>query len=428
MWAFALRFRAAHLNEMIVPWRISGPLDPGALRAALTDVTRRHPTLRARLSYHAGQLYQVVLPCTDVELPLIEVDAPSPDRRLQAALDIVNDENRTPLDVIAGPTLVSRLIRLAPEDHVLCLYIHHAMCDGWSLQIILRDLATFYQCRRDGTPANLPPLAEQYADAARWETSNYEAGGFDDEIRYWQEELRDPPPPIALPAIAARKGNRDWRAGTAEVVRSGQHWRALSDLARRLRVSPFALCLSAFVALLRQRTGLEDMVLGVPTLNRWSEQSMCYVGYVTSLMPLRLRPRGTLGFDALCVQVHGSVRTMLANGRVPLELLLRETPLAPSGHTVFPIWCQLQEGGYATPFEAAGLRFESLATERKSMLAELDVDLFSSDQAWRCEFGYRTALFEPAAVQGMLHDYLRLLDWAQTEPSQSVAALSARLT
>jgi len=427
MWAFALRYRTANLNEMIISWRVRGPLRTDLLEASIGDLVARHPTLRARLSYQHGQLYQVVVPPAPVELAVVEVDGATTDDRLAAAIALLNAPGRPAPDIINGPTMLARLFRIGVDDHVLCLYVHHAMCDGWSIGIMLNELMAFYRARLDGVPANLPPLTEQYADIAQWELRAYEAGELDDEIRYWRGELDGLPPPVALPTIGPRKGNRDWRARTTHVHESQAFMHALRELAGKLRVSPFAMLLAALAVLLRQRTGNEDLLVGVPTLNRWSAQAMQIVGYMTSMLPVRVRPRGDIAFDTLCQQAHSSIRKMLAYGRVPLEVLLRETSLAPSGNTVFPIWAQFLEDASTADYEAAGLRFNPLATERRSLLAELDVDMVGAVGGWRCEFAHRSALFDADVMHTMLLDYVRTLRHVLEQPRQSVRELSDRL-
>ncbi len=428
MWAFALRYRTANLNEMVIPWRVRGPLRIDLMEAALSEVVARHPTLRARLVYQHGQLSQVVMPPQPVCLQVTEVGGDDAESRVEAAVTLLNDPGREALDIISGPTFLARLYRIGADDHVLCIYVHHAMCDGWSIGIMLREMMSFYRAQLDGVPADMPRLTEQYADIAQWELRAYESGELDDEIRYWRTELDGLPPPIALPTVGARKGNRDWRARTTHVNEAAPFMHGLRELAGKLRVSPFALLLAALAVLLRQRTGGEDLLVGVPTLNRWSAQAMQLVGYMTSMLPVRVRPAGALGFDALCAQAHSSIRKMLAYGRVPLEVLLRETALAPSGNTVFPVWAQFLEDGATADYEAAGLRFSPMATERRSLLAELDVDMLGSATDWRCEFAYRTSLFDPDAMQSMLLDYVRTLRHAMEQPRATVRELGERLS
>jgi hypothetical protein len=119
---------------------------------------------------------------------------------------------------------------------------------------------------------------------------------------------------------------------------------------------------------------------------------------------------------------------MLAYGRVPLEVLLRETALTPSGNTVFPIWAQFIEDGTAADYELAGLRLSPVATKRRNLLAELDLDMLGSATDWRCELAYRTSLFEDDFVQSMMLDYVGTLRHVLERPHTSVQELGARLS
>lgn len=428
MWAFAIRFPRAHLNEMIMPWRVQGPLDVGALRHAVDDVVQRHPALRSRLAYEHGQLLQTVDPHTSFELPLENVDAGSTDDNLAAAMEAVRGGDPRPIDVINGPTTVGRLYRIGDQDHVLCLRVHHAMCDGWSIGVLLDDLLASYEARVAGRQADLPPIAQQMWDVARWEIDSYEGGGFASEIEFWQTELAGLPPPLALPALRSRKGLRDWGAQVEVVERPRPVLELLRNVARTLRVSPFAVLLAALTVVLRHRTGTEDQLLGVPTLNRWSDDALRYVGYATSLMPVRVRLSGADRFDGLCRQANASTRKMLAYGRVPLEVLLRETELSSQGNSVFPVWCQYIEGAWSATVARAGLRVSGLATERHTMLAELDLDIFGEEDRLLCEFGYRSALFADQSMKRVLADFLGVLRAGMERPTSSVSELAALLS
>ncbi len=427
MWAFALRYRAAHLNEMVIPWRVRGPLRPDVLGEALTDLTRQHPTLRSRLSYQHGQLLQLVMPVEPVTVRVASAEGETPDARLRAAMAEITGGAREHVDILSGPTLIARLLPLGPDDHLLALHVHHAMCDGWSIGIMLRDLVALYQARLAGTVCELPLLPEQYADVARREAETYASGGFAEEIGYWQEKLANLPPPLALPAIGARKGNRDWRSAEMFVKQPAAFMHGMREVTRQQRVSLFALFVAALSVVLRHRSGRQDLLIGVPTLNRWTNESMQFVGYATSMLPLRVRPESGLAFNALCKQVNGSVREMLAYGRVPLEVLLRETPLAPLGNNVFPIWCQYLEGRAVLAESSAGLSFEPLPTERNSLLAELDVDLAGFDDAWRCDMAYRQSLFTAPMVSQLMADLVATLERVQQDATQPLDDLVLRL-
>ena len=162
------------------------------------DVIARHAALRTRLSFTDGQLLQVADPPEPVELTPSTVQGASPEQRLETASTILQEDGAEALDITVGPPLRLRLLRLGEADHMLGFHVHHAMCDGWSSDVIMRDLTAFYAARTENRSADLPTLSEQFSDFAAWEIRNYETGGFADEIAYWKEELTALPPPIEL--------------------------------------------------------------------------------------------------------------------------------------------------------------------------------------------------------------------------------------
>jgi amino acid adenylation domain-containing protein len=426
LWAFATRYPKERLNELLVPWRITGPLQVDALRGALGDLLARHPTLRAVLRYEQGELDQIVSPAAAVDLPLVEATGESIEARLAQALAGLTADDAPAIHALSGPSFAARLTQLGPHDHLLALWVHHAMCDGQSLEVMRRDLLALYAARCAGTPSPLKPLALQMADVTLHERAALERGDFAAEVKHWKRELADLPGPIQLPATGARKGRPDWRGEVQQVARGAAFMQSLAAWARQRRASTFAVLLAALATLLHQRSGRNDLVLGVPTLNRWSEEAMQFVGYATSLMPLRLRPEPGLSFEAMVLQAHGAVSRMLTHGRVPLELIQQETALGGHGRALFPIWCQFVDE--SADLSAAGLTITVLPAPRRTMLAELDLDLYGSAQGLRAEFGHRPSIFDAGAMGAFVADYFALLDAALAEPAQSVAALGDRLS
>ncbi len=426
MWATAQRYRGAPLNVMILPWRIQGPLDIPALEAAVGDLVARHPTLRTRLSFSAGQLLQIIGAAEPLTLNLSDVDGATPEARLQAATSILREEGRQALDPVLGAPFRLRLLRLDEADHVLCFFIHHAMCDGWSSQVIARDLVAFYSTRTQGRTAKLPELAKQYADFATWQIRTYEAGGFSNEITYWRKELADLPPPIELPTMVPRKGNRDCRAECPVNIESPGNLAALKDVAQHHRVSLFSVLLAGLAVLLHQRTGAHDLIVGVSTVNRWSHQDMQFVGCATNLLPARVHLTGAVGVDELLGQVHATIRRLGANGRIPLQLILREIQGSLAVGPIFPVWCQYRVLSPPIILESEGLSMTPLLVLRSAILCDLEVDLIESDRGLECEFAHRAALFESRVVAALMADYSAILSLLVREPGLRVSDLCDR--
>lgn len=423
MWALAQRHRSAPLNVMNLAWRLRGPVDAAALEVALADLVARHPTLRTRLAMVGGRLRQIVQPATRMPLMLSQAAADTGVDCLQAAIEQLRVDGRKAIDLGAGAPARAHLVRVGTDDHLLGIFVHHALCDGWSSQILVEDLAAFYAARALDAAAERPRLAMQYVDWTREQLATDTAGGYADEIAYWRQELAVPPPPLVLPAVGVRRGNRDFFAEAPVHREDAATFGAIRALARSRRVTPFAVLLAALGVLLHQRTAADDLLIGISTLGRWSPAAMHFVGCATNMLPARLRPAAGLGFDALLGQVHSTLRKLMAYGRIPQEVLTREIQVPP----IVPIWCQAREQTAGARVESLGLTFTPLVVPRGTLLGELDVDMLQSLHGLECEFAYRPSLFSADQVSALMADYGAVLRGAVAEPQASVAALAARL-
>jgi non-ribosomal peptide synthetase component F len=206
-----------------------------------------------------------------------------------------------------------------------------------------------------------------------------------------------------------RKGNRDWRAESPSRIEPQEMLVGLKAFARSRRTSLFAVLLAAFAMLLHQKTGTDDLVVGISTVNRWSKDAMELVGCFTNLLPARIRLRGITTFDELATQAHATIKRVLAFGRVPLEVILREIDAPLSSGPIFPIWCQFREPLPAITLETDALSLKPLLIERAAILCDLEADLIESDDALECVFAHRAALFETSMISSMMSDYGAIL-------------------
>lgn len=423
MWASAQRYRHAPLNVMNLAWRVRGVLRVAVLERALADLVERHPTLRSRLTLQGGQLLQEVLEPTPVTVIESAVQGDGEEARLACAVAMLRDLGRQAIDVVTGPPMRVHLLSMASDDQLLGLCVHHAMCDGWSSQIIVQDLLRFYEARAYGQKAELPALAVQYADVAAAQIRDSETGGYDDAIKYWRAELSGLAPQTALPSSGTRKGNRDFFASSPLQAEPTQVLAAVREAARKSKVSTFSFLLAAVAVLVRGRTGSQDLIVGVPTLNRWSRDEMQFVGCATSLLPARIRPEPGMSFAELSQQVHATVRRLLAYGRIPLELILRETQSSPMGGPVFPVWCQTRQEAPIARIESLQLSFAPELIERGTLLADLDVDMIESPSGLLCEFAHRPSLFSSDFIAALMTHYGQILRAAALEPAVGIDSL-----
>ncbi|MBV8201845.1 MAG: non-ribosomal peptide synthetase, partial [Acidobacteria bacterium] len=179
--------------------RLRGRLDGGALARSLDAVARRHETLRTTFANREGRPEQVIAPEPGLRLPLIDLGPLPAAAREAQARRLAAAERRRGFDLARGPLVRMTLLRLAAEDHVVLLTMHHMVSDGWSMGLLIRELGEGYAalCRR--RPAALAELPIQYADFAHWQRQWLQGEVLDNELAFWRHRLRGAPPELALP-------------------------------------------------------------------------------------------------------------------------------------------------------------------------------------------------------------------------------------
>ncbi len=428
MWATAQRLRGVPVFIMVMPWRLRGHLDHGRLEAALSDVTDRHAALRTSLTYDQGQLLQVIRPEASVplerhrDLALGDGDG---DAAMPVALERLRAHARRGLDLAKGPVFTAHLWTLAPRDHLLGLIVHHAFCDAWSAQILMRDLVECYRARLLGERAELGDLAMSFADFAREQFETHERGGYATELDYWRRQLAQPPAALAFPVMQGRERDRHFETALVTAHGDEVQLQALKSVSRAHGVSVFALLLAVVAATIHRRTGAEDLLLGVSTLNRWTPAARSFIGCASSLLPARLRPSAGVPRLTLAQQAHQTVRELLAYGRVPLELILRETQsaLLGTGSVAMPVWAQLQEPAESLMLSAEGLMVEPMGIDRVAMNCNLEFDLLQTAQRLTSQLAYRVALCDHAFAQDLLADFEDQLGEFLRDPNGRVGAV-----
>ena len=172
---------------------LSGPLDATALERALDALVARHEALRTRLGTSAdGGLVQVIDPPWHAKLDrtdLSEESGLAPGERLRRLRAFIDAQAAAPFDLSADRLVRTWLLRLADDEHILLIVIHHAIFDGWSVQVLAAELAALYGQEAGGEPAGLEPLPVQFADYALWERDRLRGPVLAELEDYWRRTL-----------------------------------------------------------------------------------------------------------------------------------------------------------------------------------------------------------------------------------------------
>ncbi|KAB8194430.1 amino acid adenylation domain-containing protein [Nonomuraea phyllanthi] len=397
--------------------RIRGPLDAGALTGAFADVVARHEPLRTRFPGHDGRPVAVVDPPGPVPVERVDLDTPEQAARL------LEERANTPFELGSAPPLRVTLVRLGPADHVLCVVLHHIIGDGWSLNVLMDDLARCYTARLDGTRADLPPLATtygEYADAQR---------AADADVGYWTARL-DGAAPLELPLDRPRPARRGSAGAEVWFDLDPALVGAVRRLARAERCTPFMVLLAAYQALLARHTGQDDIVAGSPTAGRDRPELEPMVGMFASTMVLRGDLSGDPPFTELLKRTRRTVLEAMAHGGTPVERVLsaldieRDLSRTPLFQTMFGLHNAAVGYGEATTF--AGLESEPFPHGAPPAMVDLRVDLWPDGErngGLRGAFVYAAELFSPETVARFAARYRALLECAVRDPGARLSEL-----
>jgi amino acid adenylation domain-containing protein len=406
--------------------RLEGALDRAALRAALTEIVRRHEALRTRFGVADGAPVQVIDAAGPVDLPLVDLQAlPAAAAEEQARL-LVRAEGCRPFDLARGPLLRAGLVALGAEEHILSLNMHHVIGDAWSTSVLVRELRELYEACSQGRPSPLPELAVQYADFAVWQRQWLSGEVLEAEIRYWRDRLGVAPPVLELPtdrprpAVQTFRGTNTWFALPAELSER------LQALSRDAGSTLFMALLSAFYALLARYSGQSELVVGTPIAGRNHLETENLIGFFVNTLVLRADLGGDPEFGALLRQVKELTLSSYAHQDLPFEKLVNELqPQRDLSRTpLFQVMFALQNVP-AEALESPGLRLQSVPAGSGMSKFDLTGIFFGSggEGELRGTFEYNKDLFDAATIRRLAEHFQVLLAGLAEEPRRQVSAL-----
>ncbi|MGE5829627.1 MAG: non-ribosomal peptide synthetase, partial [Micromonosporaceae bacterium] len=264
-------------------WQVRGPLDVGALRAALTGVVQRHEALRTRFADDGGRPYQIIDPPPEhFPLSMVDTDDPSP---------LIAAEAQRPFDLATGPVFRGTVLRMAPDNHILLLTVHHIVADGASIAVLMNELAARYSAALLGTPYAMPALAVQPADVAAHQRRQLTGAALDARLDYWRDRLAGLPT-LNVPSQRPRPPARTPAGHTVELPSPPALGRQIKEYAQAARASVFEVTLAGFFTVLSRYTGQADLVIGSVFAGRTLSEVEPLIGYFADPAVLRVSLAG----------------------------------------------------------------------------------------------------------------------------------------
>ncbi|HEX5835671.1 MAG TPA: amino acid adenylation domain-containing protein, partial [Pyrinomonadaceae bacterium] len=404
--------------------RLTGPLNVAVLEKALNSVVQRHEVLRTTFAVVDGQPVQQIHPHQPWQLPVTNLGNPAPVEREDAVKKLVEEEAQRPFNLTSGPLLRAQLLPLDPDDHVLMLTMHHCVSDGWSLRVLVKEVAALYEAIASGAAPPLEDLPIQYADYAVWQREWLKADVLDEQLAYWKQQLSDAPPFLELPADRPRPAIQTHRGAVATFTLNADLTKGLKELSRREEVTLFMTLMAGWQTLLHRYSGQQDIVVGIPVAGRNHPDLEALIGFFVNTLVVRANLGGEPAFRELLRRVKEVALAAYAHQDVPFEKLVEE--LQPernmSYSPLFQVTISLQNDAEAE-WTLPGLKLSSLPRETVSAKFDLSLTMIETQAEIECLLEYNADLFDAVRIERMLVHFENLLQSAVENPDQPISTM-----
>ncbi|MEU0009590.1 condensation domain-containing protein, partial [Streptomyces sp. NPDC006314] len=402
-------------------WRLRGEFDIAAFTCALNELRRRHEILRTHFENVAGEPVQVIAEPTPLDVPVVDWSGKDETAAEKEAVAWSRRVAVEPFDLTRGPLLRVRIIRLAPDCHLLMLVVHHIIVDGWSMDVFWRELGALYEAARDGSGPALDALPIQYSDYAEWQESWMTSDAAQQQLTYWKDQLRGAPEAMDLPTDRVRPTVLSGRGERVDFSVPPATLTALRTLAEANDASLFMVLLAAWDVFLARCTGTSDIITGTPVAGRTSGDLEGLMGLFVNQLPLRVKWDGDPTFTEMVRLVRDVALGGYANQDIPFERVVEA--VAPERRaSMNPIFQIAFDGGREDQNpRLPGLDLETVSAEASSTGFDLEMRLAVEGDTLAGSLRYSPDLFERRTVDRFIAQYCRILRSAASNAESRVS-------
>ena len=424
LWLYEQKLPGTSAYNFPMARRIRGSIDVAALERALGVLVERHESLRTAFREIDAAPWQIVLDPRAVDVEQYDLRGASPESRDGEAERVLRQVAEQPFDLAAGsfPRIV--VVRLADDESLLLIVVHHIVFDGASVNLLFRELALAYEAEVSGTASGLLPPSVQLADVAVWERRPGNEARIAAALSYWREYLAGAPSSVDLPTDSPRPATATGPGARFATTLSPTTRRAMHAIAAAHATTPFVVLLAAFQALLHRYSAQDDVVVGTVVAGRGRAETSGVLGYLANTLACRARFEGNPTFATLIAQVRLGMVHALGQPEVPYEKLVQtlRAEVPPHERALFDVMLTMQDasGGIGRLGTAT---LEPLGIDIGAAKFDLSVSATDAPHGIRMVVEYRSDLFRPETIQRFIGHFETLLLSASAAPHAAISEL-----
>jgi amino acid adenylation domain-containing protein len=413
--------------------RLEGEFDQDAFRGALDELVRRHESLRTSFPLVDGAPVQRVAPPAPAELTFYDLSALRDDERNDETARLVREQARTPFWLETGPLFRADLVKLSEGEHLFLATLHHAIADGWSLDVLWHELTALYGSFSRGEASPLPEPRIQYGDFSVWQRAWLQGEVLERQVAFWRRTLEGAPPLLALPTDRPRPAVQTHNGAVERVFLPRHAADAVLALARQEGATLFMVLMAAMDLVLSRQSGQDDVVVGTPIAGRTRAETDRVVGLFLNSLSLRVSLAGDPAFRELLRRVRDTTLDAYAHQDAPFEAVLEEIqPERAQDRTpVFQVMLNLANfagAGEVTaaadvPSGFAGLRVRAVDQGAGGVASKFDLTLYAGEvpEGIGLQLVYNTDLFDAGRMAALLAQIAAVLAQAVEDSARPVS-------
>ncbi|MBA4136614.1 MAG: non-ribosomal peptide synthetase [Opitutus sp.] len=412
------------LYNLPLALRLKGKLVLRALQLAFDALVERHEALRTRFISEEGEPVQIIDAPTPVALRIVDLRPHAPAHREEKLRDVVSTHAHEPFDLTRDRLFRVVVARVADDDHLLLVVAHHIVVDGWSWQVLTKELALHYKSFITEWATGLPELPIQYTDFSVWQQESLTGPPVEKLLAYWRKQLAGAPEFIELPTDRPRPAVQTFRGGTVVLNLSSTLTEGLRQVGQREGATLFMTLHAVFQVLLGRYSRQQDFIVGAPIAGRTRVQLENLIGFFVNMLPMRANLSDNPTFRELLRRVRSTALEAYAHEEVPFERIVEELrPERQAGRQ--PL---VQVAFVLQNFVGRDARFPGVTAspvEVWTETAKLDLTLMVSEtpQGLVATLEYNADLYERATAARLLGHWKVLLESVVADPTQRIAAL-----